>query len=110
MTATETGLRDLFVDLPLALFEALRGAGEQAMRNATSSTPAPKLSSLSLALDGLRDHERAIMGCFGWVSMRSVYSPMERALLIAVRLHCDHGVRYSLSEQAVALAGAIPSG
>lgn len=99
---TETGFRDLFVELPAVLFEALRGIGEAAVRQAQRPAAAPQTRARLSDLDALHRHERAICGAFDWIGVQSVHSPRERAILVSARLACGHRVRYSLDECTIA--------
>lgn len=82
--------RELFVELPRALFETLQGIGEAAVAKATTTTTAGQtLGATRMAYD---DGAIARWLCqrFGWVSVTTQRSPALRETHFCARMPCRH--------------------
>lgn len=97
--------RELFVELPRALFETLQGIGEQAVRNAPSPAllrdlyPTPRRTFV----DTLREPSVGHILChrFGWGSVSVIRAATEPAVDFRVFLACGHRHRIRVSEMAL---------
>lgn len=94
---TEIGFRDLFVELPRALFDALQAIGEAAVERARppiAATP-PPFAWFDRFVAALRHH-------YGWREfLRVECHEAECWRALVVRLSCGHVQRYMLDELAM---------
>jgi hypothetical protein len=92
--------RDLFVELPRALFDALQGIGEQAVRNAQKPTPHHRPSIASTFTDATNGKWLADWLCerFGWTHVEVWRSAADRNVMFMVGMGCGHNTEFSVSE------------
>ncbi len=98
--------RDLFVELPRAIFEALQGIGEQAVRNARPPTPHHRPSAAFSLMEATNGKWLADWLCerFGWKRIEMWRSARDRDLMLMVRLECGHNTEFPISESSLELA------
>lgn len=103
----ETGFRDLFVELPLAVFEALQGIGEAAVHEAQrkQTERQVRLSALCSPYGELLQYAVRTIGYgLGWCETAVYRSDMTTALTVRVRLGCGHVHRFEIDELRLAFA------
>ena len=95
--------RDLFVELPLALFETLQGIGEQAVRNAHPQEPYCKPSASSAFIDAVNNAFLGDRLCerFGWKSVEVWRSAVTRDTEFGVSLHCGHRCSFPIPDRLI---------
>ena len=100
MSAT---FRDLFVELPLALFETLQGIGEQAVRDAQPQEPYRKPSASSVFISAVNNAFLGDWLCerFGWKSVEVWRCAVSRDTEFGVRLHCGHQCSFPISDMSI---------
>lgn len=91
--------RELFVELPRAVFETLQGIGEQAVRKASEP---PRRSTFGTI--ELNDAAQMICRRYGWRNCEVVRCAASRDFEIGVRLLCGHQLRYVIDDYALASA------
>ncbi|MGN6107245.1 MAG: hypothetical protein ACTHU0_19210 [Kofleriaceae bacterium] len=108
---TSAPFRDLFAELPRALFETLRGIGEAAVAlaesRASASTPGRR-SQLSALSEALQTGTLATAICqrYGWSSLEVSRHPSDAALLLCATLPCGHRLGWlRVDEQLLEDAG-----
>lgn len=99
---TAAPFRELFVELPRALFESLQAIGEAAVERAKGDTtsllkdlyPAPRLW-----FAWLEPAARALGEFYGWREViRTERDPLDHYITLVVRLGCGHRQRYRIDE------------
>lgn len=103
---TETSFRDLFVELPRAVFESLQAIGEAAVTRAQATTVTPPRSTFGwLASTG-----RVLAEYYGWLEViRTERDPLDHYITLVVRLDCLHAQRYRFDELSMLRAGTQAS-
>lgn len=89
--------RELFVELPRAIFEALQGMAEVAVHRAEDAQRAP-LSRGQSATETLKVFVAAVRDRYGWQRTVVERAPYDAAWLITVKLACGHLHRISIDE------------
>lgn len=105
---TETGFRDLFAELPRALFESLQAIGEAAVERASAST---LTTAIPPPFEWLEKLGRLMCEFYGWREFRRVeVNQLEQERVLVVRLDCRHIQRYRLDEFSLLRAPAMSAG
>jgi hypothetical protein len=87
---TGAPFRDLFVDLPAALFETLKGIATEAVRRAkVDSYPPGNVERVSTLFDSAQ-YGRLLCERYGWLNAEMTRSPYDRTTEIGVRWPCKH--------------------
>lgn len=111
MGERETGLRDLFVELPRALFESLQAVAEAKVRRADAAqkveaktvTNQTRRQRLTI-LDHLPKFAAAAFGHLGFRSATSRRREDRYIMEIVAELTCGHHEVYELTDQAIAVS------
>lgn len=108
--STEHGFRDLFVELPRQLFDALKGIGEQAVREAqrpgTVETVGPMLKMLyATETPSINELLRAR---YGWRRLAISRSAMDASLIVSVKPNCGHPFYFAIDEGRVYASSSMP--
>ncbi len=98
--------RDLFVELPLAVFDALKAIGEQAILDAQSRRV--KQRTTKTAFDALNSNVITSSLCerYLWRQLATERSPFDRVTLFGGRNACGHWSTYELSDNVIEGASA----
>lgn len=100
---TAAPFRELFVELPRALFESLQAIGEAAVQRARANAGGPK--SPHSSFDWLNKAARVLAYHYGWFEVIRIEREMlDHYSTLVVRLDCMHAQRYRFDELAMLLA------
>lgn len=93
--------RELFVELPAALFDALKGIGEAAVQKAQQSVTEhrPHLPTMRDAMASSAAVARALCDRFGWRHYELSRSPMHCETDLFVRRLCGHRDQFALDDR-----------
>ncbi len=93
--------RDLFVELPLAVFDALKAIGEQAVLDAQSRRVEQRTTKT--AFDGLNSDVIASVLCERYLccQLATERSPFDRVTLVGGRNACGHWSMYELPDSVL---------
>lgn len=97
----ESGLRDLFIELPSTLFDLLKLLGEQAVTDAQERRSAQE--NYRLSLDPFRSGAIASALCerYGWTKSETQRSAMRRSTILLGKLSCGHWSNYELTDNVI---------
>lgn len=91
--------RELFVELPRALFDALQAIGEGAIKQAEVKRDAERRLAEPAAKPSLIDaYVKWTMGRFGWRRAETRRIAHETTTYILAELDCGHGQKYDVDE------------
>lgn len=98
--------RDLFVELPAAVFESLQAIGEAAVVKAQRPAPTKAPPRPTLFAD---HHIRLVLSRYGWRRAETRRIEHEATTYVLAELDCGHGQMYPVDERSILLAGS-PAG
>lgn len=103
--------RDLFIELPRTLFEALQGIGEQAVRQATAPPAHVRPSPVSLLLRSFEDGSRlhaALAERLGWRKFTLMRSAISDEIEVRAVRWCGHRINAAIHEKSLYAADSTP--
>lgn len=101
--------RELFVELPVAVFDALHAFGEALLAREQAQHPVTVQRQRS-SFDWLNRMERVLAVHYGWFEViRTERSQLDHYTTLVVRLGCMHAQRYRLDELSMLRAGTPAS-
>lgn len=92
---TSAPFRDLFVELPRAVFDALQAWGEAVIVKAQQPAPAPRPRTPTAL-----DRTTLLAWRYGWREAESWRNPWDCTTEIVALLQCGHRQRYTIEDRA----------
>ena len=98
----EALFRELFIELPRAVFDALQAIGEGAIKQAEVQRDARAASAISYrSPSAVEAYVRWAMRRFGWRRAETRRIAHEAMTYIVVELRCGHGQKYDVDEASI---------
>ena len=99
--------RDLFIELPRAVFEILQGAAEHAAMQIVPPAPRPRPRNQLYGMPGAIRHYGRL--AYGWLEVDVQREANRQALTVVALLPCSHRHVITIDELAVIATVGIPN-